>query len=68
MGTKTKFLDKIIKHKAPASIFLINGIQLKGIIIEYDDSGILFAGNGLKQFIFHQAISTIQERQDDYNH
>jgi host factor-I protein len=51
-------LEFFIKARTAVSVFLVNGIQLKGIIGGFDESSILLQ-NVTNLLIFKHAISTI---------
>ena len=52
------FIESIIKENIPVSIYLVNGVQLKGYIEKFDDDSLVLK-NDIAQIIFKHAISTI---------
>ena len=56
-------LNQIIQAKMPVAIYLVNGISLKGFIVNADNHTILLSASFTKldnqQLIFKQAITTI---------
>ncbi|MDR1026610.1 MAG: RNA chaperone Hfq [Lactobacillus sp.] len=59
MTTHDKFLSEIQGNKMPVTIFLINGVKLQGIIVNFDDTSVLLKRDGHTQLVYKQAISTI---------
>lgn len=53
------FISDLIKAKKPVSIYLQNGIRLKGIIIQSKES-VLFLQHEFVQTIFKHRISAIE--------
>ncbi|NNG66403.1 RNA chaperone Hfq [Caldanaerobacter subterraneus] len=54
------FLAQIRKEKVPVTVYLFNGVPLKGIIKKFDKYVILFETENKKEIqIFKTAISTI---------
>lgn len=62
-GIQDEFIAKLVEQKALTSVFLINGIQLKGIISQFDQYTIVLNNepleSGKKQIVYKHAISTI---------
>lgn len=52
-------LSAVVESGEPVMIFLINGYQAKGEILDFDDGCILAKVNGKKWLIYRQAVSTI---------
>jgi host factor-I protein len=52
-------LDELQFGRTPTTFFLLNGFQLKGILLHYDDEVLIVESGGKKQMLFQQAISTI---------
>ncbi|MBN1684605.1 MAG: RNA chaperone Hfq [Gammaproteobacteria bacterium] len=52
------FVEKIIQEEIPVSIYLVNGVQLKGHIEKVDDECLILKSD-TPQIIFKHAISTI---------
>ena len=53
------FLNQARKEKTPATIFLVNGYQLKGSIKSFDNFTILLEVDGKQQLIYKHAVSTV---------
>jgi len=54
-----EMLEEIVNERVPVTIFLMNGFQLRGIVIDHDDAGIALEAEGKQQFLYKHAISTI---------
>lgn len=52
-------LKELLEEKVPATIFLMNGFQIRGIVRKYDDVSIALETDGKQQLLFKHAISTI---------
>ena len=52
-------LDECIKNKIPATLFLVNGFQFRGLITGKDNFVIVFENDGKQQMIYKHAISTV---------
>lgn len=55
------FLNKMKEQQAPLVIYIKNGFQVRGRIIDLDDVAILVQGEGKEQLIYKHAISTVCE-------
>jgi len=54
-----QFLNHLRKHKTPATVFLINGVKLQGIITGFDIFSLLLRREDHVQLVYKHAISTI---------
>lgn len=58
-----EYIAKLVEQKSFTSIFLINGIQLKGTISSFDQYTVVLENGeldaGKKQLVYKHAISTI---------
>ena len=52
-------LDEISSGKIPVTVFLMNGYQIKGLILDHDDVIVVLDVEGRQQIIYKHAISTI---------
>ena len=52
-------LDEISSGKIPVTVFLMNGYQIKGLILDHDDAIVVLDVEGRQQIIYTHAISTI---------
>ena len=55
-----RFLNQARKDKTPLTVFLINGFQLRGTILSFDQFAVLVLSEGKQNLIYKHAISTIQ--------
>lgn len=53
------FLNNSRKEKMPITIFLTNGVQLKGIVKGFDTYVVVLESDGRSSMIYKHAISTI---------
>jgi len=53
------FLNQLRKENIAATIFLVNGYQIKGSIRSFDNFTILLDVEGKQQMVYKHAISTI---------
>lgn len=53
------FLNQLRKDNVTATIFLVNGYQIKGSIRSFDNFTILLDVEGRQQMVYKHAISTI---------
>ena len=60
MNLQDTFLNEARKENAPVSIFLMNGVQLKGKVKSFDSFTVLLVSENRSQLIYKHAISTIQ--------
>ena len=58
---QNEFLQNLCEQKRFGSIYLLSGIQLKGIFTAFDDQAIFLKShnNSNEQMIYKQAIATI---------
>ena len=64
MNLQDNILNEVRKKDIPVIIYLMNGFQLKGTVIGFDNFTIILNSNGKDQLIYKHAISTVapQER------
>ena len=53
------FLTKAKRDRVPATLFLMNGFQLRGVITGFDAFVVILDSDGRQQVIYKHAISTI---------
>lgn len=53
------FLTHARRDKLPVTMFLMNGFQLRGIIVGFDAFIVVLESEGKQQIIYKHAISTI---------
>ena len=63
MSDAINLQDAILKEcrreKAPVTLFLMNGFQLRGTITGYDSFVVVLVSDGRQQMIYKHAISTL---------
>ena len=55
-----RYLNQARRDKTPWTLFLINGYQLRGTILSFDQFAVLLLSEGKQNLIYKHAISTIQ--------
>ena len=55
-----RFLNQARKERTQLTLFLMNGFQLRGTIISFDQFAVLILSEGRQNLIYKHAISTIQ--------
>lgn len=53
------FLNQCRKEKAPVTIFLVNGFQIKGVVKGFDNFTVIVELDGKQQLVYKHAISTV---------
>ena len=53
-------LNQARRDKTPLTLFLINGYQLRGTSLSFDQFAVLLLSEGKQNLIYKHAISTIQ--------
>jgi len=53
------YLNQMRKKHTPATVYLTNGFQLKGIVTAFDNYTVLLQVDGNQMLLFKHAISTI---------
>ncbi|MBQ5657518.1 MAG: RNA chaperone Hfq [Bacteroidaceae bacterium] len=59
MNLQDAILKELVENKVPATFFLMNGFQIRGIITAYDSVVIVVVTDGKQQVFYKHAISTI---------
>lgn len=59
MNLQDTILREMVENKVPATFFLMNGFQIRGIITAYDSFVIVVVTDGKQQVFYKHAISTI---------
>jgi len=55
-----RFLNQARKDRTMLTLFLMNGFQLRGTILSFDQFAVLVLSDGKQNLIYKHAISTIQ--------
>ena len=53
------FLLRARREKVPVTMYLMNGFQMRGIIVGFDAFVVVLESDGRQQVIYKHAISTI---------
>jgi host factor-I protein len=59
IGLQDIYLNQIRKEHIPVIIYLINGVQLRGLVRAFDNFTVLLECDGRNDLIYKHAISTI---------
>ena len=59
LSLQDQFLNGVRKSRAPATIFLVKGVKLQGVITWFDAFSLLLRRDLASQLIYKHAISTI---------
>ena len=59
LSLQDQFLNGARKSRAPATIFLVKGVKLQGVITWFDAFSLLLRRDSASQLIYKHAISTI---------
>lgn len=54
-----KMLDEITEQKIPVTVFLMNGFQIRGMIMDHDDAVLVLEADNKQQIVYKHAVSTI---------
>ena len=63
LSLQDQFLNSLRRSKTPATIFLVKGVKLQGIITWFDAFSLLLRRDGNNQLIYKHAVSTIMPAQ-----
>lgn len=58
-GIQDQFLNAVRRSKSPATIFLVKGVKLQGVITWFDAFSVLLRRDGATQLVYKHSISTI---------
>lgn len=59
LNLQDQFLNSIRRSKSPATIFLLKGVKLQGVVTWFDAFSLLLRRESSSQLIYKHAISTI---------
>lgn len=59
INLQDNILNEVRKKKIPVTIFLMNGYQLTGNVIGFDNFTVILNTDGKEQMVYKHAISTI---------
>lgn len=58
---QSEFLEELRKNQTPTSVFLTNGIQLRGLVHAFDPFVICLRNESSYQLVYKHAISTVMQ-------
>lgn len=53
------FLNQVRRARMPVTIFLVNGVQMRGNVTGFDNFTVVLDSEGRQQLIYKHAISTV---------
>ena len=59
LNLQDALLNQVRKDSIPVTIFLMNGVQLKGIVKGFDNFTVVLSTEGKQQMVYKHAISTV---------
>jgi host factor-I protein len=63
LSLQDQFLNSIRRSKTPATIFLVKGVKLQGIVTWFDAFSLLLRREGASPLVYKHSISTIMPAQ-----
>jgi len=64
INIQDQFLNQLRKDSVPVTVFLLNGVQLRGNVKGFDNFTVLFESEGKQQLVFKHAISTFSPQRN----
>lgn len=59
LNIQDSFLNEARKRRAPLTVFLVNGFQMRGAVLGFDSFTVMLESEGKQQMVYKHAISTI---------
>lgn len=59
LNLQDNFLNKVRKENAIVTVYLVNGFQIRGVVVGFDNFTVIIESEGKEQLIYKHAISTI---------
>jgi host factor-I protein len=53
------FLNQIRRDSVPITMYLVNGVQLKGVVKGFDSFTVVLENDGKQSMVYKHAVSTI---------
>lgn len=53
------FLNQLRRDNVPVTIYLVNGVQIKGCIKSFDNFTVMIESDGRQMMVYKHALSTI---------
>ena len=54
-----QFLDQARRERTGLTVFLMNGVQMRGVVTGYDDFTVVLDCEGKQELVYKHAISTM---------
>lgn len=58
-SVQSNYLTEAKNLQTPMIVYMMNGFQVRGTIIDFDDFTILVESDGKKQLLYKHAVSTV---------
>lgn len=59
VNVQDAFLNQIRRDNIPVTIFLMNGVQIKGLVRSFDNFTVIVESEGRQMMIYKHALSTV---------
>ena len=59
MNLQDRIYEELARERVPATIYLMNGFQMRGVITGYDSFVVVLVTDGKQQMIYKHSISTV---------
>lgn len=59
-NVRERRLQQYVIDKTPVNAIMRNGFQMRGTVIEFDDSVVVVNVNGVEKMLFNSSLSTIE--------
>ena len=59
MNLQDAILKEVMNERIPVTLYLMNGFQMRGVIIAYDSVVVVLVTEGKQQMIYKHGISTV---------
>lgn len=59
INLQDSFLNQVRKESIPITMYLVNGVQLKGLVRGFDNFTVIIEIDGKQSLVYKHAVSTI---------
>lgn len=59
LNLQDTFLNQVRKERIPITIYLVNGVQLKGLVRGFDSFTVVVENEGRQSLVYKHAMSTL---------
>ncbi|MEW6522076.1 MAG: RNA chaperone Hfq [Bacillota bacterium] len=59
INLQDSFLNQVRKENIPATVYLVNGFQIKGFVRGFDNFTVILESDGRQMLVYKHAISTV---------